>query len=143
MNEFKVLASVKRTLNRNASGCFLRLLNPFSVEMSMRFCERNSKYITALDALDPGSENFMDEGKVKPLLDLMNNEMIESQFTVARQFWQTFCTGQDKKMTLFKLLSNYFSVFQAKPGVLTALKHALKFGALNAMLFLNVEECIF
>ncbi len=71
MNEFKVLASVKRTLNRNASGCFLRLLNPFSVEMSMRFCERNSKYITALDALDPGSENFMDEGKVKPLLDLM------------------------------------------------------------------------
>lgn len=99
----------------------------------MRFSERNSKYITALDALDPGSENFLDEGKVKPLLDLTNTEMIESQFTVARQFCQTLCTGQDEKITLVKLLSNYSSVFQAMPGVLTALKHSLTFGASTAM----------
>lgn len=76
----------------------------------MRFSERNSKYITALDALDPGSENFLDEGKVKPLLDLTNTEMIESQCTVARQFWQTFSTGQDEKITCqtsFKLLQRF------------------------------------
>lgn len=78
--------------------------------MSVRFSERNSKYITALDALDPGSENFLDEGKVKPLLDLTNTEMIESQCTVARQFWQTFSTGQDEKITCqtsFKLLQRF------------------------------------
>ncbi len=97
------------------------------------FSERNSKYITALDTLDPGSENFLDEGKVKLLLDLTNTEMIQSQFTVARQFWQTFCTGQNEKITLVKLLSNYSSVFQAMPGVLTALKLAVTFGALTAM----------
>ncbi len=71
--------------------------------------------------------------KVNPLLDLTNTEMIESQFSIARQFWQTFCTGQDQKITLVKLLSNYSSVVQAMPGVLTGLKHKLTFGASTAM----------
>ncbi len=44
---------------------------------------------------------------MKLLLDLTNTEMVQSQFTVARQFWQTFCTGQNEKITLVKLLSNY------------------------------------
>lgn len=44
--------------------------------MFVHFSKFNCKYMTALDALDPGSENFLDAGKVKPLLDLLNTEMV-------------------------------------------------------------------
>ncbi len=120
---------------------FFTLLTPFSEKCLCVFSEHNSKCITALDTLDLGSENFLDEGKVKPLLDLTNTEMIQSQFTVARQFWQTFCTGKNEKMTLVKLLSNYSSVFQAMPGVLTALKLTVTFRALTAMCENTLSQC--
>ncbi|KAL0146682.1 hypothetical protein M9458_058022 [Cirrhinus mrigala] len=120
-------------IEQECKRLFFNIIDSILGEMSVRFSERNSQYMSALDALDPGSKNFLDAGKVKRLLDLTNTEMVESQFTVARQFWQTLCTDQDEKMTLVKLLSNYSSVFQAMPVVLTALKHALTFGASTAM----------
>ena len=52
--------------------------------MAVRFSERNGKYMAALNALDPASENFLDANKVKPLLDLTNTEMVEAQFTDAQ-----------------------------------------------------------
>ncbi|KAL0151861.1 hypothetical protein M9458_052862, partial [Cirrhinus mrigala] len=94
-------------IEQECKRLFFNIIDSILGEMSVRFSERNSQYI----------KNFLDAGK----------------FTVARQFWQTLCTDQDEKMTLVKLLSNYSSVFQAMPVVLTALKHALTFGASTAM----------
>lgn len=131
-------------IEQECKRLFFNIIDSILGEMSVRFSERNSKYITALDALDPGSVNFLDEGKVKPLLDLTNTEMIESQFTIARQFWKTFCTGQDQKMTLVKLLSNYSSVFHAR--VFDCPKTCTNIWGLDCYvreLFLDVEECIF
>ena len=56
-----------------------------AVRFSVRFSERNGKYMAALNVLDPASEKFLDANKVKLLLDLTNTEMVEAQFTVARQ----------------------------------------------------------
>ncbi|RXN04563.1 zinc finger MYM-type 1-like protein [Labeo rohita] len=136
LQDYNVNESVgqrESNIEQECKRLFFNIIDSILGEMSVRFSERNSQYMSALDALDPGSKNFLDAGKVKPLLDLTNTEMVESQFTVARQFWQTLCTDQDEKMTLVKLLSNYSSVFQAMPVVLTALKHALTFGASTAM----------
>ena len=90
--------------------------------------------MAALSALDPVSENFLEANKVKPLLDLTNTEMVEAQFTVAREFLKNRCTDQDEeKVTLSQLVAKEYMVFSAMPAVMTAFKHALTFGASTAM----------
>ena len=45
-------------------------------------------------ALDPASVNFLEAKKVKPLLDLTNTDIVEAQFTVAREFLKSrSCKG--------------------------------------------------
>lgn len=130
----RLLVSAKRTLNRSATAVFFGTIDSVLGEMAVYFSERNSKYMKALNTLDPGSENFLDAAKVKPLLDLMKTDMVESQLIVTRQFLQTRCTGQDgEKLTLDKLVSNYSSVFNAMLVVMIAFKHTLTFGASTAM----------
>lgn len=120
-------------IEQECKRLFFSIIDSVLGEMSVRFSEHNSKYMAALDALDLGSENFLNAESVQPLLDLTKTEMVESQFTVACQFWQTRSTGQDENLTLVKLFTNYSGVFQAMPVVLSALKHALTFGASTAM----------
>lgn len=61
-------------------------------EMNARFGERNSQLVQAMCALDPGNPNFLDEQGVRPLLELTNTTLVESEFTVAQQFLQTEMT---------------------------------------------------
>ncbi len=118
-------------------GCkrlFYGIINSILNEMAARFSKRNGKYMAALDALDPASENFLEADKVKPLLDLTKTEMVEAQFTVAREFLKNRCTGLDEeKLTLSELVAKESRVFSAMPAVMTAFKHALTFGASTAM----------
>ncbi|KAI2658679.1 Zinc finger MYM-type protein 1 [Labeo rohita] len=62
-------------IEQECKRLFFNIIDSILGEMSVRFSERNSQYMSALDALDPGSKNFLDAGKVKPLLDLRNTEM--------------------------------------------------------------------
>lgn len=76
---------------------------------------------------------FLDAGKVK-LLDLIKTKIDELQFTIAHQFLESWYTGQGcKKVILGQFVSNYTSIFNDMPVVLTAFKHALIFGALTVM----------
>lgn len=102
--------------------------------MAARFSECNEKYMAALNALDPISENFLEANKVKPLLDLTNTEIFEAQFTVAREFLKNRCTGQDEeKGTLSQLVAKEYMVFSAMPAIMTTFEHALTFAASTAM----------
>ena len=70
---------------------FFGIIDSILSEMAARFSERNGKYMAALDAFVPASVNFLEAEKVKPLLDLTNTDMVEAQFTVAREFLKSRC----------------------------------------------------
>lgn len=66
--------------------CFSSV-NSNAGEMSTRFSERNSQLAEATCALDPGKPHFLDEQRVRPLLELTDTTLVESQFTVAGHFF--------------------------------------------------------
>lgn len=102
-------------------------------EMEVRFSERNGKLITALAALDPEDESFLDATKVKPILDLAGVEMVQSEYCVARRFLQSQMEeASEEKWTVQKLLSKHHKTLEAMPTVLLALRLALVFGASTA-----------
>ncbi|ROK87106.1 hypothetical protein DPX16_10246 [Anabarilius grahami] len=53
--------------------------------MKERFGECNCVLMDALRSLDPEDSTFLDVSKVKPLLDLTNTPIVESEYTVAHQ----------------------------------------------------------
>ena len=102
-------------------------------EMEARFSERDGKLITALTALDPGDDSFLDATKVKPILDLVGVEIVQTQYTVAREFLLSEMAPEEN-WTIHKvgLLSKYYKSLQSMPTVLLALRLALVFGASTA-----------
>ncbi|KAK0131577.1 hypothetical protein N1851_033753 [Merluccius polli] len=120
-------------IQQECKRLFFGIIDSILSEMAARFSERNGKYMAALDALDPASVNFLEAEKVKPLLDLTNTDMVEAQFTVAREFFKSRCTGQgEEKVTLSHLVAKESTVLSAMPVVMTAFKHALTFWASTA-----------
>ncbi|KAK6323435.1 hypothetical protein J4Q44_G00057740 [Coregonus suidteri] len=98
--------------------------------MSERFSKRNSQLMEALCALDLESVK-----KVKPLLDLSKTDLVEAEFSVARQFLKTqiACSGSNEnKWTPIDILQRFSGPLSTMPTVLTALKHVLTFGASTA-----------
>ena len=55
----------------------------------VRMSERFSQLVESLCALDPESHDLIDVKRVKPLLDLSKTNLVEAEFSVARQFLQT------------------------------------------------------
>ncbi|KAK9978769.1 hypothetical protein ABG768_020508 [Culter alburnus] len=55
-------------------------------EIKECFGERNCVLMDALRSLDPEDSTFLDVSKVKPLLDLTNTPIVESEYTVPHQF---------------------------------------------------------
>ncbi|RXN28005.1 zinc finger MYM-type 1-like protein [Labeo rohita] len=50
-------------IEQECKRLFFNIIDSILGEMSVRFSERNSQYMSALDALDPGTKNFLDAGK--------------------------------------------------------------------------------
>lgn len=104
-------------------------------EIDTRFSERNTKLATALVALDPESETFLDIKAIKHIMDLTNSTIVEEEYVVAKKFIRTQMDGEtiDGKWTIKRLLSLHHKTLEAMPSVLIALKHGLTFGASTAM----------
>uniref|UniRef100_A0A8C9YYB0 TTF-type domain-containing protein n=1 Tax=Sander lucioperca TaxID=283035 RepID=A0A8C9YYB0_SANLU len=105
--------------------------------MKERFGERNCVLMDALTSLDPEDSTFLDVSKVKPLLDLSNTAIVESEYTVARRFlseqMKVSSPPDGGKWTMKKVLKHFHKPLEAMPSVMTALKHALTFGASTAL----------
>jgi len=100
-------------------------------EIEARFSERDGKLITALTALDPEDDSFLDATKVKPILDLVGVEIVQTQYTVAREFLLSEMAPEDN-WTVQKVLSKHYKTLESMPTVLLALRLALVFGASTA-----------
>lgn len=55
-------------------------------ELERRFSERNSQLASALAALNPEADNFLDVKAVKNILDQSQSIMIDAEFEVAKNF---------------------------------------------------------
>nr|XP_014352814.1 PREDICTED: uncharacterized protein LOC106706406 [Latimeria chalumnae] len=103
-------------------------------KISVRFSEGNTKLIGALLALDPESPTFLQVAHVQPITNLTNTEIVESEFLVARQFLQTQMDSSTiETWATQTLLKTFHRALEAVPSVITAMKHALTFGASTAM----------
>ncbi|KAF4096007.1 hypothetical protein G5714_023610 [Onychostoma macrolepis] len=106
-------------------------------EMKERFGERNCVLMDALRSLDPEDSTFLDVSKVKPLLDLTNTPIVESEYTVAHQFlsmqMKDSFPADGGKRTMKKVLQHFQKPLEAMPSVMMVLKHALTFGASTAL----------
>ena len=114
---------------------FFSTLDNVIGEMKTRFSERNSKLVEAMGALDPVSKDFLDPQKIKPLLELSNTAVVESQFDVAKEFLQSEMAASSSSTETWTprlILQKYAEPLKAMPGVLTALKHGFTFGASSA-----------
>ena len=55
-------------------------------EMERRFSERNSQLASALAALNPEADNFLDVKAVRPILDLSHSIVTDAEFEVVKSF---------------------------------------------------------
>jgi hypothetical protein len=85
--------------------------------------------VQALCTLHPGSEDFLDANKVRPLLDLTGTEMKEAEFAVEQQFLQDEMAKSNKNWTTQDILIRYCEPLAAMPTVLKTLKLSLTLGA--------------
>ena len=69
----------------------------------------------------PGSEDFLDANRVRPLLDLTGTEMKKAEFAVAQQFLQDEMAQSNKNWTTQDILTRYCEPLAAMP---TVLKHS-------------------
>ena len=150
----------RRTVNKNLSGfaveetvgqpqsdtdektefkrLFYSVTDAVQGEMDARFGERSSELIGALAALNPEAEdNFLDPSKVTPLLELVGADVVDSEYTVAREFLVKKMTDtpvppEDGKWTIANILSTFSCALQAMPTVVRAYKLALTLGASTA-----------
>ncbi|KAK0153405.1 hypothetical protein N1851_004914 [Merluccius polli] len=102
-------------------------------EMERKFSERNSQLASALAALNPEADNFLDVKAVKHILDLSQSFVIDSEFEVAKEFLMSQKQAMEGDWTIQHIISTYHNQLIAMPSVLTAFKHALTFGASTAM----------
>ncbi|KAL0968294.1 hypothetical protein UPYG_G00264930 [Umbra pygmaea] len=102
-------------------------------ELERRFSERNSQLASALAALNPEADNFLDVKAVKHILDLSQSIMIDAEFEVAKEFLMSQKQAMQQDWTIQHIISTYHNHLIAMPSVLTAFKHALTFGASTAM----------
>lgn len=102
-------------------------------EMDTRFSERNSNLAAALAALDPESETYLDVESVKPIMDLTNCTIVETECIVAKQFVSRIKMEESQQKTVMRLLSEQRKVLEAMPSVLSALKVDVTFGASTGM----------
>ena len=101
-------------------------------EIKARFSVRNRQLVEALFTLHPGSEDFLDANKVRPLLDLTGTEMKEAEFAVEQQFLQDEMAKSNDNWTTQDILIRYCEPLAAMPTVLKTLKLSLTFGASTA-----------
>ena len=101
-------------------------------EIKARFSVRNRQLVEALFTLHPGSEDFLDANRVRPLLELTGTEMKEAEFAVAQQFLQDEMAKSNDNWTTQDILIRYCEPLAAMPTVLKTLKLSLTFGASTA-----------
>ena len=115
---------------------FISTIENVTEEMKSRFSEMNSQLVEAMCALDPASKHFLDVQMVKPLLELTSTALVESEFDVACEFIQSqmasASSSKEDKWTTGAILQRYAEALKAMPSVLTAMKHAITFGASTA-----------
>ena len=91
----------------------------------------------ALKALDPEDTVFLNASKVTPLLKLSNTFVVDTEYTVAYQFLRArmddTSPSDGGRWTMAKVLKYLHQPLEAMPSVITALKHALTFGASTAL----------
>ena len=106
-------------------------------EIKERFGERNCAVMGALKALDPEDTVFLNASKVTPLLKLSNTFVVDTEYTVAYQFLRArmddTSPSDGGRWTMAKVLKYLHQPLEAMPSVITALKHALTFGASTAL----------
>lgn len=99
-------------------------------EMERRFSERNSQMASALAALNPQADNFLDVEMVRPILDLSQSPVTDTEFQVAKEF---LLSQKHGTRTIKEILSTYHIQLNVMPSVLIAFKYALTFGTSTAM----------
>ncbi|KAJ0066809.1 hypothetical protein NL108_002860, partial [Boleophthalmus pectinirostris] len=102
-------------------------------EMERRFSERNSQLASALAALNPEADNFLDVKAVRHILDLSQSTVTDAEFEVAKEFLMSQKQATGGNWTIQHIISTFHIQLSAMPSVLTAFKHALTFGASTAM----------
>jgi len=101
---------VNATNNVELRKLYYSVLDYILREMSARFNERKSKLARALVSLDPKSDTFLDAKAIQPLLDLTNSMIVDTECSVAKQYFATVTGGNDKKMTASRLISDHHGV---------------------------------
>ena len=101
--------------------------------MERRFSERNLQLASALTALNPEADNFLDVKAVRPILDLSHSIVTDAEFEVAKEFLISKKQAMEGDWTIQHIISTYRIQLSAMPSVPTAFKHALTFGASTAM----------
>ncbi|KAK0153461.1 Zinc finger MYM-type protein 1 [Merluccius polli] len=123
---------VDTTVGHRQKRLYFSTLDAVVGEMKARFSVRNSQLVEALCTLHPGSEDFLDANRVRPLLDLTCTEIKEAEFAVAQQFLQDEMAQSNKNWTTQDILTRYCEPLAAMPTVLKTLKLSLTFGASTA-----------
>jgi len=95
-------------------------------EMDHRFSERNSQLVSALVALNPEGDTFVDVKAVKHIMDPSRSPIIKTEYEVAKQFFSSQKQSQpiEGDWTVQHILSKYHTHLIGMPSVLTAFKHA-------------------
>ena len=93
--------------------------------MERRFSERNLQLASALTALNPEADNFLDVKAVRPILDLSHSIVTDAEFEVAKEFLISKKQAMEGDWTIQHIISTYRIQLSAMPSVLTAFKHAL------------------
>lgn len=83
-------------------------------EMERRFSERNSQLASALAALNPQADNFLDVETVRPILDLSQSPITDAEFQVDKEF---LSSQKHETGTVQAILSNYHIQLSAMPSI--------------------------
>jgi len=111
----------------------LHLVVVHTLSEEQAYVRRLCKLARALVSLDIKSDTFLDAKAIQPLLDLTNSTIVDTECSVAKQYFATVTFGNDKKMTASRLISEHHGVLKAMPSVLHALKLSVTLGASTAM----------
>ena len=102
--------------------------------MEHRFGERQTELALAVQAVDPNKCNFLIVAAIKPLMQLTNSPIVESEFLVAKQYVENLKKETGGSISIGELLSSkYHDIFKTMPSVLLAFKLAVIDGTSTAM----------
>ena len=103
-------------------------------EMEHRFGERQTELALAVQAVDPHNCNFLNVAAIKPLMQLTNSPIVESEFLIAKQYVENLKKETGGSISIRELLSSkYHDIFKTMPSVLLAFKLAVAVGTSTAM----------